>query len=192
MRAVVVFTLGYTLALLGYGLAVESPLAVLYTSVNLALMGLLGLLHRNVRWSPRALWLASFVGLGNMLGGVILVGGQTLYLTDLIDPLGYDKVLHFTAAAGLSPLAWETVERVADPRAPRGLAGLPLVVWLAIMGGGAVVEIAEFAGASIGDVNVGDYTNNALDLVANPLGALLGVVLVARERKETVAGEVRR
>lgn len=56
------------------------------------------------------------------------------------------------------------------------------------MGGGAVVEIAEFIGASIGDVNVGDYANNALDLVANGLGALLGVSLVANTRRDPARG----
>ncbi len=183
MRALLGFTALYTFGLLAYGLAVESPLAVLYTGINVALAGLFAFLHRTIRWSPRALWLASMVGLGNMLGGVVLVGGTTLYLVDVIGPIGFDKVFHFTAAACLTLAAWEVVERVTGPDAPSGHAGLPLVVWLTVMGGGAVVEIAEFIGASLGDVNVGDYANNALDLVANGIGALLGTVLAARSRR---------
>ena len=188
MIPIVLFTLGYTTLLLGYGIVVESSLAVLYASVNVGLLGLVAWLHRSIRWSGRALWLASIVGLGNMLGGVVLVDGQTLYMTDVIGPIGYDKVFHFAAAALLSLLAWEAVERVAGPSSRRGIAGLPLIVWLAVMGGGAVVEIAEFIGASIGDVNVGDYANNALDLVANGLGALLGVVVVSRSKEPARAG----
>ncbi|HEX6947519.1 MAG TPA: hypothetical protein VF246_09235 [Acidimicrobiia bacterium] len=182
MSRVVVFTLAYTFLLLAYGLVADSPLTLLYTGVNLGLMGLLALLHRSITWSPRALWSASLVGLGNMLGGVILIGGRTLYLTNVIGPVGYDKIYHFAAAAGLSLLAWEAVEKIAGPGARGGVAGLPMLVWLTVLGGGAVVEIAEFIGASIGDVNVGDYVNNALDLVANATGALLGVFLVAKTR----------
>lgn len=188
MSRVVVFTLGCTAALLAYGLVMDSPLTLLYTSVNLGLMGLLALLNRGIGWSLGALWQASFVGLGNMLGGVVLVEGRTLYLTDVIGPIGYDKIFHFAAAAGLSLLAWEAVEGIAGPGARRGITGLAMVVWLAVMGGGAVVEIAEFIGASIGDVNVGDYANNALDLVANGLGALLGVSLVANTRRDPARG----
>lgn len=182
MRALLGFTALYTLALLAYGLAVDSPLAILYTGINIALAGLFAFLHRTIGWSLRALWLASFVGLGNMLGGVILIDGTTLYLVNVLGPIGFDKVFHFTAAAGLSLAAWEAVERVTGPDAPRGPSGLPLIVWLTVMGGGAVVEIGEFIGASVGEVNVGDYANNAMDLVANGLGALLGTALGARSR----------
>lgn len=184
MRSLLGFTAFYTVSLLAYGLAVDSPLALLYTGINVALAALFAFLHRTVQWSLPALWLASIVGLGNMLGGVVLIGDNTLYLSDIIGPIGFDKVFHFAAAAGLSLAAWEATERVTGPGAPRGHAGLPLIVWLAVMGGGAVVEIAEFVGASIGDVNVGDYVNNALDLVANALGGLLGVWLVSRARQD--------
>jgi hypothetical protein len=56
--------------------------------------------------------------------------------------------------------------------------GLLLWTWLVVMGGGAVVEIAELIGSALSDVDVGDYGNNALDLVANGLGALVGVGFV--------------
>src|SRR5690606_6997343 len=87
-----------------------------------------------IGWSLGALWQASFVGLGNMLGGVVLVEGRTLYLTDVIGPIGYDKIFHFAAAAGLSLLAWEAVEGIAGPGARRGITGLAMVVWLRAAG----------------------------------------------------------
>ena len=53
-----------------------------------------------------------------------------------------------------------------------------LFTFLVTMGGGAVVEIAELIGSTLSDVSVGDYANNAFDLVANAVGALLGVILL--------------
>lgn len=177
MAALVVFTVGYTVALFAYGVSVESPLTFLYTGINTGLLVLFAFLHRGLGFSTRALWVASVVGLGNMLGGVLLVDGQTLYLTEVIGPLGYDKVFHFLAAAGMAPVAWEAVARSLGA-APRTWGRL-LVTWLVVNGGGAVVEIAEFVGSKMGGVNVGDYTNNALDLVANASGALVGVAILA-------------
>jgi hypothetical protein len=176
MVPLVSFTVAYTIGLTAYGAAVGSPLAFLYAGINGGLILLFALLHRTMRWSLPALWAASLVGLGNMLGGVLLVDGQTLYMVDVVGPVGYDKLFHFAAAAGMSPVAWEAVRRSLGT--PDGTFGAVLITWLVVNGGGAVVEIAEFVGASIGDVNVGDYTNNAVDLVANALGATLGVGLL--------------
>ena len=40
------------------------------------------------------------------------------------------------------------------------------------------MEIAELVGSTMSGVSVGDYANNALDLVANATGATVGVGLV--------------
>ncbi len=178
MRAVLIVTVAYTMVLFAYGRVVDSPLTNLYTAITVGLILLFAVLHRWTRWSKRALWVASLVGLGNMLGGVILIGGQPLYMADVIGPMAYDKVFHALAGFGMVFLAWEAVLRWAGPGYHRG--GLLLVTWLVVMGGGAVVEIAEFVGTLLGDVNVGDYANNALDLVANAAGALAGVIVVGR------------
>jgi hypothetical protein len=76
-------------------------------------------------------------------------------------------------------VAWAAVTRFAGERPYR--PGLILLTFLVALGGGAVVEIAEFVGSTVGGgmVNVGDYGNNALDLVANAIGAALGVVVLA-------------
>jgi hypothetical protein len=55
------------------------------------------------------------------------------------------------------------------------------------MGGGAVVEIAELIGSTLSDVSVGDYANNALDLVANAVGAAVGVAVLLVIRGQSSA-----
>jgi hypothetical protein len=176
MTAVLVFTLSYTAALFAYGRVVESPLTNLYTGINLGLILLFGLLNIWAKWSLRALWAVSLVGLGNMLGGVLLIDGQPLYMTAVIGPIHYDKVFHAIAAGAMTVLAWEAMKKWSGVGGHQG--GLILFTWLVVMGGGAVVEIAEFIGSSMSDVSVGDYTNNALDLVANATGAAIALPLV--------------
>ncbi|MEE8407327.1 MAG: hypothetical protein V3S32_09290 [Acidimicrobiia bacterium] len=176
MRSVVIFTITYTVALFVYGRAVESPLTNLYTGINIGLFMLFAMLQRWAQWPVHALWAVSLVGLGNMAGGVLLVNGVPLYTAALIGNLRYDKIFHVLAAVALTIVAWEAMKRWAGDGYHRG--GLLLYTWLVVMGGGAVVEIAELIGSTLSNVSVGDYGNNALDLVANALGATVGIVLV--------------
>jgi hypothetical protein len=185
MSAVLVFTGVYTVALFTYGRAMDSPLTNLYTGINVGLLLLFGVLHLWARWSERALWAASLVGLGNMLGGVLLVRGEPLYVAQVIGPIRYDKVFHAVAATGMTLIAWEAMRRWAG--VGHNVGGLLLLTWLVVMGGGAVVEIAEFIGSSMSEVSVGDYGNNALDLVANATGAAIALPLVLWLDKRTPA-----
>jgi hypothetical protein len=94
-------------------------------------------------------------------------------------------VFHAAAAAAMTFVAWEMVKRWSGVGPHPG--GMLLVTWLVVMGGGAVVEIAELIGSSMSDVSVGDYTNNALDLVANATGAALALpVVVWLDRRDRV------
>lgn len=175
MRTVVWFTIVYTGVLLAYGLAIDSPLTLLYTGINIGLFILFGVLHIWARWPVHALWAVSLVGLFNMLGGVLLVEGDALYKAEVLGPIRYDKVFHAVAAAAMVVIAWEAMKRWSD--GVHHLGGQLLLTWLVVMGGGAVVEIAELIGSSLSDVSVGDYGNNALDLVANAVGATVGIAL---------------
>jgi len=171
-----VFTLVYMVVLLAYGLSVESPLTLLYTGINVGLFILFGILHIWARWPVHALWAVSLVGLGNMLGGVLLVDGDALYMAQVLGPVRYDKIFHALAGAAMVVVAWEAMKRWSD--GVHHLGGQILLTWLVVMGGGAVVEIAELIGSTLSGVNVGDYANNALDLVANGVGAIVGVAVI--------------
>lgn len=183
MRAVIVFTIAYTVALYAFGVSVDSPLTGIYTGINIGLFVLFGVLHIWARWPVHALWAVSLVGLGNMLGGVLLVDGDALYMAEVIGPIRYDKVFHALAAGAMVVVAWEAMKRWSD--GVRHVGGQLLLTWLVVMGGGAVVEIAELIGSTLTDTNVGDYANNAFDLVANGTGAAVGIAVVLQLQRAT-------
>lgn len=176
MRAVIVFTAVYTVVLFIYGTIVGSPLTNLYTGINIGLFALFAILNKWARWPLSALWAMSLVGLGNMLGGVVLVDGDALYMAEVLGPLRYDKVFHALAGGAMVIVAWEAMKRWSD--GIHHFGGQLLLTWLVVMGGGAVVEIGELIGSTMSGVSVGDYANNALDLVANGVGAAVGVGVV--------------
>jgi formate/nitrite transporter FocA (FNT family) len=176
MRTVLIFTISYTVLLFAYGQMVDSPLTNLYTGINVGLFILFAAMHKWAQWPVHAVWAMSLIGLGNMIGGVLLVGGVPLYTADLIGNLRYDKIYHALAAGAFTIVAWDAMKRWAGDGYHRG--GLLLFTWLVVMGGGAVVEIAELIGSTLSEVSVGDYGNNALDLVANALGATVGIGII--------------
>jgi hypothetical protein len=190
MVTVIVFTVIYTTGLFAYGSWVGSPLTNTYTGINVGLFVLFAILHRWARWPIHALWAASLVGLGNMLGGVLLVNGNALYMAEVLGPVRYDKVFHALAAGAMAILAWEAMKRWSG--GVHHLGGQLLLTWLVVMGGGAVVEIAELIGSTMSGVFVGDYASNAFDLVANGAGALVGVGLVGWLYRRPTAPTTRR
>ena len=114
----------------------------------------------------------------------ILVDGVPLYTADFIGPLAYDKFFHAMASGAMVIIAWEAVKRWAGVEFQYEPM-LFVITFLVVMGGGAVVEIAELIGSSMSDVSVGDYANNALDLVANAVGAsiVIGAVWLVDRRR---------
>ncbi len=176
MRAVIAFTVVYTVGFYIYGQSVGSELTNLYTGITVGLFVLFAILNRWAKWPPYALWALSLVGFFNMVGGVLLIDDRPLYVNQVIGPLPYDKIFHAFAAFAFVAIAWEAAKRWAGT--DYHLGGMLILTFLTVQGGGAVVEIAELIGSSMSNVSVGDYGNNALDLVANAVGAGIGVLLV--------------
>jgi hypothetical protein len=87
-------------------------------------------------------------------------------------------VFHALAAGAMVIVAGQAMKRWSD--GVHHLGGQLLLTWLVVMGGGAVVEIAELIGSTMSGVFVGDHANNALDLVANGAGGLVGIGLLGR------------
>lgn len=180
MRWVLLFTAGYMASLFLYGHSVDSPLTDIYTGINLLLVVVFALIHRWVQFPTMVLWGISVVGLGNMLGGVILIDGQSLYMAEFIGAIRYDKFFHAAAAMVGVFITWSAMERWAGKDYHFG--GLVFFTFLVTMGGGAMVEITELIGSTLSEVSVGDYGNNALDLVANAVGGLVGVAVLLTAR----------
>jgi hypothetical protein len=180
MKLLIAFNAMYIVALFLYGVGVDSPLTYVYVGLTLLILAVFGVIHRWARFPMGLLWAISLVGLGNMVGGVTLVGGEPLYSDGSVGPVKFDKLFHWLAALVFYFVAWHLVQVWAGSGYHRG--GMLMLTFLLVLGGGAVVEIAELIGTAISDVSVGDYRNNALDLVANAVGAAIGWAWVGWHR----------
>lgn len=150
-----------------------------YASTLAFLVGALFAIDRHFDFSAIALWGFNLWLLMHLLGGMGSIDGTRLYdvmLWPLVgepyDILRYDQFVHLFCYFVIAMLAWEVLSRAM---AEGHRTTLLVVTVLTASGIGGLNEVIEFTAVVIvGSTGVGGYTNTALDLVANLLGAMAG------------------
>ena len=131
-------------------------------------------------FATAGLWMFNLWLVLHILGGLASWDGVRFYDLMLLDLVGqpyqilkYDQFVHFYCYVVMSVLMWSVVQKIARRDANRLVIGVVTV--LAASSIGALNEIVEFAAVVLlGTDGVGGYTNTAIDLVANLLGAIVG------------------
>lgn len=133
-------------------------------------------------FSQAGLWLFNVWLILHICGGLAFYQGQRFYDLVLIDLVGdpyhilkYDQAVHFFCYVVMSILMWSVVRKISKKDASSAV--VCVVTILAASSIGAINEIIEFlAVVTLGTDGVGGYTNTAIDLVANLLGAITGTL----------------
>jgi len=125
----------------------------------------------------------------HVCGGAMPIGeGRVLYdwvIVPLVpEPYSifkFDQFAHMFCYLAIGMLADDAIAPLLKPHLSK--AARFLVVTLVAIGIGALNEVMEFAAVClIPNTNVGDYTNNALDLVCNTIGALTAATIRLRRQ----------
>lgn len=158
---------------------------LLYALVLASLIAFIVYVDRCVRFSPGVLWALAAAGLLHMAGGNIPIDpngqshGAVLYdLWIIPGVIRYDQIVHATSCAVAAFGVWQMIVAMAGRPLTMSPVGAVVVACTA-MGLGSVNEVIEFATTKvIAETNVGDYENNAFDLVFNSLGACLATAII--------------
>ena len=161
---------------------------LLYLGVLVAILAWLVVKQRSVKFDQAILWGMTLWGLMHMSGGLLHVGGETLYSLELVslvpslNILRFDQLVH-TFGFGVATLFCHHLLRryLRDDIDRRGT----LIFLVVLMGSGlgAVNEIIEFlAVQTFPETGVGGYQNTMLDIVFNLLGGILAVTWLSRTR----------
>ena len=137
------------------------------------------------------LWLFNGWLVLHILGGLASFRGVRFYdliLLDLVgapyDILKYDQFVHFYCYVVIAILMWSVIRKIARPEA--SLVVVCVVNVLAASSLGAINEVIEFLAVILfASQGVGGYTNTAIDLVANLLGAIAGTLFMASRPGKT-------
>lgn len=178
------FGVVYTLAAAGYSLAMGNTEFVFYVVVMVVLGALVMGVHWRVGFSTALIWALAVWGGAHMAGGLVRVGPakDVLYNLWLIGSqngkgLKFDQLVHAYGFGVSTWAVWEAL-RVKLARTRPDIPTLIACV-LAGEGLGAVNEIIEFTATQLmPHTNVGDYENNAWDLVFNLLGCTIAATVI--------------
>jgi hypothetical protein len=178
------FTIGY--------LAIFTILAIInknyeflyYTFILSALILIIVLYHKKIHLSKSILFGLTILGVMHIFGGNIHILGTRLYDIWLIQPniLKYDNIVHAFGIFVTTFVAYSFIHPHLDKKINHNAVLLSLILVSMAMGIGAFNEILEliavvFLGAA---KQVGDYINNALDLVFNLCGSIIACFFIIR------------
>ncbi len=157
---------------------------IIYVGVIILFLTLIGLSIKKVEYT-----LGSLVGLTvwsalHLAGGGIPVGKGRLYDTILI-PMSkaypifrYDQLVHIFGFGAATLVMYSLLRRPLKDKSRNPIA-LSVVVIMAGLGAGALNEILEFVVSVVVPASgVGGYLNTSLDLCANLIGAVLGMLYI--------------
>lgn len=127
---------------------------------------------------PLAIGLAIY-GLMHVLGGNIYWHGVRLYDYQFFF-FKYDNLVHALSMFLITIVAYNLLVLHLDQHVKRRIIPLALIIILISLGVGSLAENVELLGVIYFNASekVGDYFNNAYDLVYNALGSVLAAVLI--------------
>ncbi len=152
--------------------------ALYYDAIFVPVVIITSLFQKHLRIPGTIFVMFTLLFLLNAAGGGLMIGGVRLY--DLFfGPVRYDMIVHFYGSFVATFLVYNliypyinTTDRWHDPY-------LRLILILMAAGLGTLVETVEFSAVVFLHADgVGDYFNNAFDLVVNLLGAITGSIPV--------------
>lgn len=119
----------------------------------------------------------SIIGFLHALGGILHFNGLRLYDIHFWK-FGYDNFVHFIASLIMTLIAYNLIKPNLKEDFLKKPWKLGFFIVVIAIGLGVFVEIGELIAVIFlhAEQAVGDYLNNALDLVFNLLGALAGVI----------------
>ncbi len=141
---------------------------------------ILSALHKRVRFPAFLLLMIAVYGLMHFIGGLFSLHDYRIYDLHFFI-IGYDNVVHTIAAFILTVLGYSILEPGLNDmiKGRRVYFGLLLVLFG--FGIASFGEIVELIGVILFNVHgVGNYLNNAWDLVYNFIGATIGSIIVVR------------
>ncbi|MCD4666512.1 DUF2238 domain-containing protein [archaeon] len=119
----------------------------------------------------------------HMLGGSVYLNEIRLY-DYMILIFRYDQIIHIFGSFVVTLSAYEIIKDNLSKEIKKNSFNLSLLLILISLGVGAIYEIIEFFAVIIlQHQGVGDYINNALDLIFNLFGALIASVIINKKKK---------
>ncbi len=192
VRLLFYFTIGYLTIFSLISIYILNLEFIFYTFIIAILVFITLKYYKTMNLTYPILVGLSIAGLLHVLGGNLYIGETRLYDYWIIqDFFKFDNLVHLFASGVALFVAYGFLKphlggklREDHPRFNRFL--LYIILVLMTMGMGALVEVIELFAVLLFDVShmVGDYMNNALDLLFNLIGSIIAVIILSYYHKK--------
>ena len=196
-KRIALFTACYSVFFLLHAIYDDNYEFILYSFVLLFLLLALTYIYRRVELSTWIVVPLSLFGFLHLLGGNWHINGVRLYDIPFFGGvIHFDNVVHTIGVFIVTVILYNLLFPFIDQRVKDRYIIFYFLIILMALGIGSVNDIIEliavlFFNASKG---VGNYLNNAFDIVFNALGATLAVTVIhvslAKQRKLKLLGEI--
>jgi uncharacterized membrane protein YjdF len=187
LKSMLYFTLSYLMFFTVISVYKMNYEFLYYTIIMSTLIVMIILYHRKLHLTTGIWGGLTFVGAMHVMGGNIWLNGTRLYEIWFIQGfLRYDHVVHFIAVFIATLIAYNLLYPHLKKELESNKFLLSLILILIALGLGAVIELLElFASVFLNAADqVGDYLNNALDIVSNTVGAVAACLYIMYNHKK--------
>tara|TARA_B100000315_G_C14279570_1_gene452418 strand:- start:179 stop:634 length:456 start_codon:yes stop_codon:yes gene_type:complete len=137
-------------------------------------------MHKRVRFPVLLLAVIAGFGIFHFIGGLFTYKGTLIYEIHIFK-FGYDNFIHLVASFLYTIIGYSLLEPGLNDNIKKNRFYFGFLLFIFGFGIAAFGEIVELIGVlQVGSPGVGDYFNNAFDLVFNAIGALVASLLVVR------------
>ncbi|MBN1778868.1 MAG: DUF2238 domain-containing protein, partial [Candidatus Buchananbacteria bacterium] len=178
---IIFFTIGYLVAFALEAFGRGNWEFVYYIVMMTVLIYIIVSINKRLHLAFFIIWNLSFLGFLHLLGGNFYLHGIRLYDYYFIpDILRYDNIVHtygtFIATVALYSLLSPYISKNLKKHYPI----FAIVLVLMAIGIGVLNELVEFFAVVFLNAaeQVGGYYNNALDLLFNTIGSILGTIFI--------------
>jgi hypothetical protein len=157
-----------------------------YTLYMTAALIFVTLFYKKMNLSKTVLFGLTVLGAIHIFGGNINIFGTRLYDLWLIPAIfKYDNLVHAFGYFVITFAIYDMISPHFDGKIKQNKIIFSIILVLIASGIGACAEIAELGAVVFFNAaeKVGDYMNNALDLVFNLLGAIIACVVIVKYYK---------
>jgi uncharacterized membrane protein YjdF len=181
-KIIIFFLLLFLVLSTAYAALVKNTEFLLSLGLIMILIITLAVYHKKLQLSNHILIALSILIILHVAGGNLYFSGVRLYDIQFFNFIRYDNIMHSFGAFIFTLLAYNSIRPNLNKSIKKKPWHLAILLILITLGLGAVNEILElfavlFFNAAGG---VGDYLNNAWDLVFNTIGAFIGIIIAIR------------
>lgn len=178
---ILVFTLVYLLVFTINAFFQQNFEFLYYTVLMVVLISVVLYLNKFLHLAFFILFNLSLLGFFHLLGGNLYFGPIRLYDFYFVEGfIKYDNIVHTYAMFIVTITLYSLFSDYIDERIRQRYSIFALMLILMALGMGSINELAEFFAVLAFGVTrqVGDYFNNAFDLLFNTIGAIVATIVI--------------